>query len=199
MAGILPVRAHIMPERHLILGAARSGKTRHAIELAKSLVPAQAVPVPAEAGIAYVATAQALDAEMEQRIARHRSERPEAWTTVEAARDLADTLRAQRAAVLIVDCMTLWLSNALLVDFDERVPGASLPSWERERAALLQWLAEFRGTILLVSNEVGAGIVPASALARRFQDEQGRLNQALGAVCERVTLVVAGIPMRIKG
>jgi len=180
-----------MPERHLILGAARSGKTRHAIELA--------TPACAGAGIVYVATAQALDAEMKERIARHRAERPVAWTTVEAPRDLADTLRAQHAAVLIVDCVTLWLSNALLIDFDERVPGAPLPSWEREREALLQWLAEFRGTILLVSNEVGAGIVPASALARRFQDEHGRLNQALGAMCERVTLVVAGIPMRIKG
>ncbi|MGH8187835.1 MAG: bifunctional adenosylcobinamide kinase/adenosylcobinamide-phosphate guanylyltransferase [Steroidobacteraceae bacterium] len=188
-----------MPERHLILGAARSGKTRHAIELATSLASMSRGLAPAKAGVAYVATAQALDAEMEERIARHRAERPVAWTTVEAARDLADTLRAQRAAVLIVDCMTLWLSNALLVDFDERVPGAPLPSWEREREALLQWLAEFRGTIVLVSNEVGAGIVPASALARRIQDEQGRLNQALGAVCERVTLVVAGIAMRIKG
>jgi adenosylcobinamide kinase/adenosylcobinamide-phosphate guanylyltransferase len=181
-----------MPERHLILGAARSGKTRHAIELAASLAPAQA-------RIAYVATAQALDAEMKERIARHRAERPVAWTTIEAPRDLAAALRAQRAAVLLVDCMTLWLSNALLVDFDESTPAAALPSWELERQAFMQWLQDFSGAVLLVSNEVGAGIVPASALARRFQDEQGRLNQALGALCERVTLVVAGIPMRIKG
>lgn len=188
-----------MPERHLILGAARSGKTHHAIELAASLGAARNGPAPAQAGVAYVATAQALDAEMAERIARHRAERPVAWTTVEAARDLCDAVSTQRAAVLLVDCMTLWLSNALLVDFDEREPRASLPSWERERDAFLRWLADFRGTVLLVSNEVGAGIVPASALARRFQDEQGRLNQALGALCERVTLVVAGIPVRIKG
>jgi adenosylcobinamide kinase/adenosylcobinamide-phosphate guanylyltransferase len=189
-----------MPERHLILGAARSGKTRHAIELAKSLA-AQGRLASAQAGatIAYVATAQALDAEMEERIARHRAERPVAWTTVEAPWHLADVLREQTAMVLLVDCMTIWLSNALLIDFDERKPGASLPAWEREREAFLQWLTDFPGTALLVSNEVGAGIVPASALARRFQDEQGRLNQALAALCERVTLVVAGIPMRIKG
>jgi adenosylcobinamide kinase / adenosylcobinamide-phosphate guanylyltransferase len=181
-----------MPERHLILGAARSGKTRHAVELAAALAPAKA-------GIAYVATAQALDAEMQERIARHRAERPVAWTTVEAPRDLASALHAQRAAVLVVDCMTLWLSNALLVDFDDNTPAAALPTWERERAAFLHWLTDFSGAVLLVSNEVGAGIVPAAAVARRFQDEQGRLNQALGALCERVTLVVAGIPMRIKG
>jgi adenosylcobinamide kinase / adenosylcobinamide-phosphate guanylyltransferase len=183
-----------MPERHLILGAARSGKTRHAIAMAESLAVARGSEV------VYVATAQALDAEMTHRIELHRAERPARWTTVEAPRQLATALEHQDArAVLLVDCMTLWLSNELLADFSDTAPNAPLPRWDAHRDELMRWLADFRGEILLVSNEVGAGIVPMSALSRRFQDEQGRLNQALAALCDRVTLVVAGIPLSIKG
>jgi len=94
--------------------------------------------------------------------------------------------------------MTLWLSNALLQDFREDAPTASLPVWERERAEFLQWLNATHNPVLLISNEVGAGIVPLSPVSRRFQDEQGRLNQALAALCEQVTLVVAGIAVPIK-
>ena len=182
-----------MPERHLILGAARSGKTRHAIALATSLAAARGVEV------TYIATAQLLDAEMAHRIALHRAERPSAWATVEAPTRLADALAALDAqSILLVDCMTLWLSNELLQDFREEAPNAPLPRWEARRDELLRWLTNFRGDVLLVSNEVGAGIVPICALARRFQDEQGRLNQALAALCDRVTLVVAGIAVPIK-
>ncbi len=182
----------MMPERHLNLGGARSGKTNHAIALATGLAAAQRLP------IIYLATAQALDDEMRHRIARHRAQRPHTWQTVEAPSALAAALRAQAPAILVVDCMTLWLSNSLLLDFDEAQPHAPVPRWEEERAALLDWLADYRGAALLVSNEVGSGIVPASALARRFQDEQGRLNQDIAALCDSVTLVVAGIAVGLK-
>jgi adenosylcobinamide kinase / adenosylcobinamide-phosphate guanylyltransferase len=181
-----------MPERHLILGGARSGKTNHAITLAANLAEARRLPV------VYIATAQALDDEMRHRIDQHRAQRPQSWQTVEAPGALAAALRAQPPAILLVDCLTLWLSNALLLDFDEAQPNAQVQRWDEERCALLSWLREYRGTALLVSNEVGSGIVPASALGRRFQDEQGRLNQQMAAVCESVTLVVAGIAVAIK-
>jgi adenosylcobinamide kinase/adenosylcobinamide-phosphate guanylyltransferase len=181
-----------MPERHLILGGARSGKTHHAIRLATSLAAARQLPV------VYVATAQALDDEMRHRIEQHRAQRPQSWQTIEAPSALAATLRARPPAILVVDCLTLWLSNALLADFDEARPNAPMRRWDEERTALLGWLAEYRGAALFVSNEVGSGIVPASALARRFQDEQGRLNQEMAALCDSVALVVAGIAMAIK-
>ena len=181
-----------MPQRHLILGGARSGKTNHAITVAATLAAARNLPV------VYVATAEALDDEMRNRIGRHRAERPPSWRTVEAPSDLASALRALPPAIIVVDCLTLWLSNALLPDFDEARSNAPVPRWDAERSALLSWLAEYRGAALLVSNEVGSGIVPASPLARRFQDEQGRLNQDVAAVCDSVTLVVAGIAMAIK-
>ena len=183
----------MMPERHLILGGARSGKTNHAITLATQLAAARGEPV------VYVATAQALDDEMRHRIDRHRVQRPESWQTIEAPSVLAMTLTVQPSAILLVDCLTLWLSNAMLLDFDEAAPTAPLRRWDGERSAFLRWLAQYRGVALLVSNEVGSGIVPASALARRFQDEQGRLNQEVAALCESVTLVVAGIAVPIKG
>lgn len=182
----------MMPERHLILGGARSGKTNHAITLATSLAAAHGEPV------VYVATAQALDDEMRHRIDLHRAQRPATWQTLEAPGQLAAALRAQPPAILLVDCLTLWLSNALLLDFDEAMPNAPVQRWEQERTALLKWLAEYRGAVLLVANEVGSGIVPASALARRFQDEQGRLNQSVAAVCDSVTLVVAGLAVPVK-
>jgi adenosylcobinamide kinase / adenosylcobinamide-phosphate guanylyltransferase len=181
-----------MPERHLILGGARSGKTNHAITLATRLADAQ------RASVAYVATAQALDEEMRHRIDRHRAQRPASWQTVEAPSRLATALSMQPSAVLLVDCLTLWLSNALLLDFDATAPTAPVRRWDEERSAFLQWLTQYRGIVLLVSNEVGSGIVPASALARRFQDEQGRLNQEVAALCDSVTLVVAGIAVAVK-
>lgn len=180
--------------RRLVLGGARSGKTGHAISVAKSLSTQQKFDV------TYVATAQPLDDEMRHRISLHRAERPATWHTLEAPGDLAQAVAAVPADhIVVIDCMTLWLSNALLQDFREDAPTAALPTWERERNSFLQWLNATRNEVLLISNEVGAGIVPLSPVARRFQDEQGRLNQALAAVCDQVTLVVAGIPVAIKG
>jgi adenosylcobinamide kinase / adenosylcobinamide-phosphate guanylyltransferase len=196
--------------RHLVLGAARSGKTRFALNMAKSLADARASEV------IYVATAEAHDAEMRERIARHRAERPVEWPTLEAPRDLAKALASagliapasmsapearparKNAAVIVVDCLTLWLSNALLCDFRENDAGAPLPAWAGERDAFMRYLDNCPHTLILVSNEVGGGIVPTSALARRFQSEQGWLNQDVAAVCEQVTLVVAGLPLPLK-
>jgi adenosylcobinamide kinase/adenosylcobinamide-phosphate guanylyltransferase len=136
---------------------------------------------------------------MEHRISLHRAERPATWRTLEAPTGLAQALRGQEApSILIVDCMTLWLSNALLEDFREDAPTAPLPAWESERDKFLQWLSLARVEVLLISNEVGMGIVPLAPVARRFQDEQGRLNQLLAAACDQVTLVVAGIAVPVK-
>ncbi len=182
-----------MANRHLILGGARSGKTRYALDLARTHAAA------AIRRVTYVATAQPLDAEMHARIERHRTERPADWDTVEAPVDLAARLRPiARDRILVVDCLTLWCSNVVIADFDEEKPTAPLPAWEREREALLEFLRTFEGTTLLVSNEVGGGIVPAVPLARRFRDEQGRLNQSLAALCDQVSLVVAGLALKIK-
>lgn len=180
------------PQRHLVLGAARSGKSRYALQIAEDLARARG------AARVYVATATAGDSEMVERIARHRQERSFAWRTLEAPRELARALRTiADDAVIVIDCLTLWLSGALLADFTTEAPSAPLPTWSGEYTAFMSYLATSRD-LVLVSNEVGGGIVPVAPLARRFQDEQGWLNQAVAAVCERVTLVVAGIPLSIK-
>jgi len=167
----------------LILGGARSGKSALAEQRAT------------DSGLAVtcIATAQARDAEMHARIAHHRQRRPAHWACVEAPIALADVLRAHAAPAhcLIVDCLTLWLSN-LLGDAD----GEALA---REREALLQCLPTLPGRVLIVSNEVGQGVVPMGELSRRFVDETGWLHQALARECERVCLVVAGLPLWLKG
>lgn len=167
----------------LIIGGARSGKSA----LAERLAHATGKPV------TYVATAQARDAEMAARIAHHRARRPSTWTCVEEPIALAAALRAHAAAdrCVLVDCLTLWLSNLL------EAPDAD--GFGREREALLRALPGLPGDVILVSNEVGMGIVPMGALARRFVDESGRLHQALAAVCERVVFVAAGLPLALKG
>jgi adenosylcobinamide kinase/adenosylcobinamide-phosphate guanylyltransferase len=177
----------------LILGGARSGKSRHAEKLAAA----------GGKDVIYVATAQAGDVEMMSRIAQHRQERDARWTTVEETQALGAVL-AQWCAperVVLVDCVTLWLSNLLF--FDGRVyPDVghieAPPCFAEERAALLQALREARGDVILVSNEVGSGIVPGGAVSRWFADEAGRLNQELAASCQSVTLVVAGLPLVLK-
>jgi adenosylcobinamide kinase/adenosylcobinamide-phosphate guanylyltransferase len=164
----------------LVLGGARSGKSRYAESLIEALPPPWI----------YLATAEARDAEMEQRIAAHRAGRDRRWQTVEAPHDLAGALRAAPAeAAVLVDCMTLWLSNRMLAeaDMDHEI--------ERLEAALV----EQKGTVVLVSNEVGAGIMPDNALARRFQDLQGTLNQRIAARASRVVFMVAGLPLHVKG
>lgn len=168
--------------RSLILGGARSGKSA----LAERLAVASGLDV------VYIATAQAGDAEMAARIAHHRARRPPQWLCVEEPIDLADVLHeyARENRCLLVDCLTLWLSNLL---------GADEPTFAREREHLLQSLPALPGELLLVSNEVGQGIVPLGELSRRFVDEAGRLHQAVAAVSERVVLVAAGLPLVLKG
>jgi adenosylcobinamide kinase/adenosylcobinamide-phosphate guanylyltransferase len=169
--------------RSLILGGARSGKSALAETLAT------------ESGkeVVYIATAEPRDAEMAVRIEHHRARRIAGWTTVEAPRELAASLQRHAAAqrCVLVDCLTLWVSN-LLFDEGEAV-------WQDERARLLDVLPQLPGEILLVSNEVGLGVVPMGAISRRFVDESGRLHQALGGLCERVLFVAAGLPMTLKG
>lgn len=167
----------------LVLGGARSGKSRYA----------QAQAAASGLAVTYVATAQALDAEMAARIERHRAERPAGWDLVEAPLELAAALEAHAAPgrCLLVDCLTLWLTNLLLAD----AAGARLAD---ETAALLDALPRLPGRLVLVGNEVGQGIVPDNPLARRFRDEAGWLHQALAARCARVTLVVAGLPLSLK-
>lgn len=167
--------------RELILGGARSGKS--------ALAERRAVDSGLE--VAYVATAEAGDTEMAARIATHRERRPAHWTTVEAPRELAAALHAHAGTgrLLLVDCLTLWLAN-LIADDD---------ALGRERQALLGALPRLAGEIVVVSNEVGLGIVPDNALARRFRDAAGRLNQDVAAVSERVTFVAAGLSLTLKG
>jgi adenosylcobinamide kinase / adenosylcobinamide-phosphate guanylyltransferase len=171
----------IAPRLTLVLGGARSGKSHHA----ESLITASAPPP-----WIYVATAQALDAEMTERIAHHRARRGAGWQAIEAPHELAETIdKAPADAALLVDCLTLWLSNRMLAEADIEV----------DTAALEKALARRPGPTVLVSNEVGSGIVPDNALARRFADLQGRLNQRIAARADRVVLVVAGLPLTLKG
>lgn len=184
--------------RELILGGARSGKSRLAEERA---IVFEALGM----AVIYIATAEAQDAEMAERLAHHQGSRPAHWITVEEPVKLADTLKAQAAAdrCLIVDCITLWLS-ALAFKGQAGAQMASgsaiaCPLFAEERQALLDVLTTLPGEIILVSNEIGSGVVPENRLARRFADEQGRLNQEIAARCERVTLSVAGIALSLRG
>lgn len=167
----------------LILGGVRSGKSRLAEKLA------------AESGleVVYIATAAAGDPEMQTRIAHHRSRRPAHWPTLETPLALAATLQreATEHRLLLVDCLTLWLTNLLLHPDATRLT--------RERAALLATLPQLPGELILVSNETGLGIVPLGELSRRYCDEAGRLHQDIAAACERVIFTVAGLPHYLKG
>ncbi len=170
----------------LILGGARSGKSRHAERRAK------------ESGlqVIYIATGEAGDAEMKARIEHHRQRRPAEWRTVEEPVFLADAIRQYAAAdhCLLVDCLTLWLSNVLF-DRQGHVQG---PFFQQQRAALIDALNDCRQSIILVSNEVGLGVVAADPMTRRFVDEAGFLHQELAELCDQVTLVTAGLPQRLK-
>jgi len=153
--------------------------------------------------VVYIATAQAGDGEMVQRIALHRRQRPSQWQTVEEPLALAQALRQWRSAqsVVLVDCLTLWLSNLLFADGASHpdVGAITLPArFGEERAALLEELARAEGDVILVSNEVGLGIVPYGAVSRAFTDEAGRLNQAVAALCDRAVFIAAGLPLTLK-
>lgn len=180
--------------RELIIGGARSGKSQLAEQRAK------------ESGlhVVYLATAQALDGEMERRIAHHRARRPLDWGLIESPLNLAATLQQHAAAdtCLLVDCLTLWLTNLLFTGAAARQADAGetidCPLFRDEIQALIDVLPQLPGRIIMVSNEVGWGVVPMAAISRLFADEQGRLNQRVAAVCEQVTLVAAGLPLALK-
>jgi adenosylcobinamide kinase/adenosylcobinamide-phosphate guanylyltransferase len=163
----------------LVLGGARSGKSRYAETIITALPPPWI----------YAATGQALDAEMTTRIGAHRARRGAGWTTVEAPRDLAATFAAHGKEPILVDCLTLWLSNLMMADAPV----------EAEIDRLAQALHNAAAPVVLVANEVGSGIVPDNALARRFRDLQGELNQRIAAQADQVVLLVAGLPLFVKG
>lgn len=173
-------------DQHLILGGARSGKSAYAEKLAS------------ESGleVVYIATAQVYDSEFGERVSHHQQRRPAHWKTVEVPHKLADTLRAEAAPgrCLIVDCLTLWLAQCIC---PECAPPEGV-DWQEERSALLEALPALPGKMLLVSNEVGMGIVPLGEINRQFQDEAGRLNQAVAALCNRVSFIAAGLPLALK-
>lgn len=180
--------------RELIIGGARSGKSLLAEQRA------------GESGrqVIYVATALALDTEMSRRIEHHKARRSPAWGLVVEPLDLATALRRHAApdTCLLVDCLTLWLSNLLFAGeaANQAEAGQPIrcPRLAAATQALIDLLPQLPGRIILVSNEVGCGVVPMAALSRLFADEQGRLNQRVAAVCERVTLVAAGLPLTLK-
>ncbi|MDX8538131.1 MULTISPECIES: bifunctional adenosylcobinamide kinase/adenosylcobinamide-phosphate guanylyltransferase [Mesorhizobium] len=171
-----------MPDRRgltFIIGGARSGKSAHA----ETLVTASPSPW------AYIATAEAYDDEMRERIALHRARRGEGWATVDAPLDLAAAIEAlPDHQPVLIDCLTLWLTNHMLAERD----------LDAECRRLVDVLSRPRGPWFVVSNEVGLGIVPDNALARRFRDAAGRLNQQVAAVANTVLLMVAGLPLKVK-
>jgi adenosylcobinamide kinase/adenosylcobinamide-phosphate guanylyltransferase len=168
---------------HLVLGGARSGKSRYAVEQA------------AQCGgrVAFLATARALDGDMASRIARHRAERPARWTTLEEPQDIVAACRRVAAAhdLIIVDCATVWVANLMeRGDDDTAVLAAADDLAKLQREHLL--------SLLIVSNEVGEGVHPSTELGRRFRDLLGFVNQRLASAADRVTLMVAGLPMTVK-
>jgi adenosylcobinamide kinase/adenosylcobinamide-phosphate guanylyltransferase len=169
--------------RELVLGGVRSGKSRYAEQQARA----------SGLRVVYIATAIAQgDAELDERIRRHRSYRPADWVTVEEPVTLGTALRAHAGAecCLLIECLTLWVAHLLTSGPADRL--------ESERASLLRALVETPGHLILVSNETGLGVMPPGELSRRFLDVSGELHQSLAALCDRVTLVVAGLPQRLK-
>ncbi|MCC8975087.1 bifunctional adenosylcobinamide kinase/adenosylcobinamide-phosphate guanylyltransferase [Bradyrhizobium brasilense] len=163
----------------LITGGARSGKSRRAEFRARSF-PGQPV---------YIATAEALDAEMDERIAKHRARRGSDWIEREVPLDLVEVLsETDGAGARLVDCLTLWLSNLLHAGRD----------WSQEVTRLADTLSRQHGPVVLVTNEVGLGIVPDNALARTFRDAAGIMNQTIAGIADEVEFVVAGLPMKLK-
>lgn len=172
-----------VPILTFVIGGARSGKSRYGESVIATLPPPWRPPW------AYVATAEALDAEMAERIEAHRARRGPQWRTIEAPRDLAAALAGCQTTPVLVDCLTLWLSNHMLADADI----------DLEMTRLEGALAAAKMPVVLIANEVGSGIVPDHPLGRKFRDLQGVLNQRMAARADRVVLVVAGLPLALKG
>ena len=169
--------------RTLLIGGARSGKSSLAARWAGER----------SANVTCVVTGKASDSEMTERIAAHRRERPAHWQTREEPVHLARVLAAS-GPLLLIDCLTVWVANCLWPQGAE----ADVEGWRRERDAFIATLRDFRGDVIVVTNEVGSGIVPDNAAARLFADEHGWMNQAVAAVCDEVLLVAAGLPLRMK-
>jgi len=171
-----------MGEITFILGGARSGKSGFALQLTKGCI-----------GVAFIATAQARDLEMRQRIRRHQKTRPQNWRTFEEAQDLAPLLKkiSPKFKIVIIDCLTLWVSNLLL-------EGKKAAVIESEARQIMACLKKIKGRGILVANEVGWGIVPENKLARDFRDIAGRVNQIVAAASDEVFFMVAGLSLRVK-
>jgi adenosylcobinamide kinase/adenosylcobinamide-phosphate guanylyltransferase len=170
--------------KELILGGARSGKSHYAEVCAKE----------SKLDVVYIATAQALDNEMKQRIEHHQQQRPAHWLLAEEPLNLVSVLKehAKETSCILVDCLTLWLSNQLCSEQHK-------DKIEQNIEALVNTVPQLPGKIIFVSNEVSMGIIPMGEINRQFVDNAGRLHQRLAAVCDMVTLMVAGIPSHIKG
>ena len=167
-----------------ILGGARSGKSALAEQRAQAFI---------DKNMIYIATAQAHDSEMKDRIAHHRQGRSEDWTVVEEPLKLHQAIKKydDSSNIILVDCLTLWMSNLLMLD-----------CWDIAKAhidELMAGLPHLKADIILVSNETGLGVVPIGQLTRQFVDESGRLHQQIGKIADRVTFCVAGFPMILKG
>lgn len=164
----------------LVLGGARSGKSRYAQQRAEAL--------PGE--LIFIATAQALDEEMAARIARHRADRGKRWHTIEAPLDIAAAIAAESRPdrVVLVDCLTLWASNLMFAERDHR----------EQAKQLAEAIEDAAGPVILVANEVGLGIVPDNALARRFRDVAGEINQIVAAAAHEAVFMAAGLPLKLK-
>lgn len=178
----------------LVLGGARSGKSAHAETLATQ----------SGREVVYIATARGGDGEMAARIVQHRAQRPQHWRTIEEPLYLAAAIARHSTPhnLILVDCLTLWLSNLMFSsggDYPDVGTITLPPLFAEQRAALLDTLRQAPGDVVLVSNEVGMGIVPMGAVSRCFTDEAGRLNQAVAAVCERAVFIAAGLPLALKG
>ena len=165
---------------HLILGGARSGKSSYAQTLAEAF----------DGDLIFIATGEAFDDEMAERIAHHRADRGPRWDTIEAPLALGEAIRSHAAPgkLLLIDCLTLWVSNLMHAERD--IVAAT--------DELIAAMGDARGPVILVANEVGLGIVPDNALARRFRDEAGRVNQAAAAAANEVSFIAAGLPLRLK-
>ncbi len=180
----------------LLIGGVRAGKSRTALELAHARSEGR--------GVLFVATAQALDDEMRARIDVHRRERPADWDTLESPLDVADDLlrslsASSRYSVVIVDCLTLWVSNVLLSLPDDADVEAIVGARTRELLGVLEsFVTTHDSSAIIVTNEVGLGVVPATRLGRRYRDALGRANQLAAAVADEVTLMVAGLSMPLK-
>lgn len=164
---------------HLVIGGARSGKSTFAESLATN-----------SNDVVYIATATAGDEEMKKRIQHHQQSRPKDWQLIEETLYLSQVIQRESSQTLLIDCMTLWLTNWLCSDQNE--------NWAQEKHHFIEQLQNYSSDIIIVSNEVGSGIVPLGELSREFVDQAGWLNQALAKVADQVTLVVAGLPIALK-